>query len=277
MRLLRHTSVFVFLAGFFLVVSPTAAQNRRPMGGEGQREPARGGGTIRGPAMGGMEVVGAQGERFIVQLEPRAQQIEYSAAAETSWLHSGLLVRFTNVIDKRGRLTEPVAQLDVITLREGYQLGVQSDSGFNAAKESDGLFEEAKPEKPAKKQPPAEMSPVTVIGRLTEFKNGKFQVAIPGGRPLKGELAENAKVSVDYGNLSLVRPGDKIDFQGWSPAGMKQIVFANQVTVTAAKPLAGEVKKKPRTDPTAEKDDEEKPGEKSGDKPAEKADAKPAE
>ena len=75
----------------------------------------------------------------------------------------------------------------------------------------------------------------------------------------------------------MVRPGDKIDFQGWSPAGMKQMVFANQVTVTAAKPLAGEVKKKPRTDPNAEKDDDEKPGDKPADKPAEKAAEKPAE
>jgi hypothetical protein len=269
MRLLRHASAFVFIASLVVAATPVAAQNRRPMGAEAQREPARGGGTIRGPAMGGMEVVGAQGERFIVQLEPRAQQVEYAAAAETSWLHSGLLVRFTTVIDKRGRLLEPVSQLDVITLREGYQLGVQADSGFDASKESDGLFEEAKPEKPAKKQPPAENMPVTVIGRLTEFKNGKFQVAVPGGRPLKGELTENAKVSVDYGNLSLVRAGDKIEFQGWSPAGMKQIVFANQVTVTAAKPLAGEVKKKPRTDPNADKDDDAKPSEKPAEKSAE--------
>lgn len=250
-----------------LATIPAAAQNR-PLVNPMQREPARGAGTIKGPAMGGMEVVAGGGERYVVQLEPQARQIEYVGSAELSWLHPGLLVRFSTVVDKRYRMTEPVSHFDVITMRDGYQLGLVTDSGGSNNNEGGGLFQDPKPEKaekPAKKAPVPESTPVTIIGRLGEVKNGKFQVSIPG-KTLKGEIAEGAKVSIDYGNLSLVRPGDKIDFQGWSPVGMKQLVYASSVTVTASEKLVGETKKKPRVE---DKDDEkpglEKPDDKKGD------------
>ena len=234
-----------------------------------QREPANGTGTIKGPAGGGMEVTAGGGERYLVQLDGQNPQVEYFGSAETSWLRPGLIVRFTATIDKRGKILEEVTQMDAITLREGYVIGVIFDN-LPANNDGAGLFQEPKPDKPVKKAPPPDNVAVTIIGRLTEIKNGKFQVQIPG-KAIKGELAEGAKVSVDYTNLSLVRPGDKIEFQGWSPAGMKQFVFANRATVTAAEKLVGETKKRKPTEKPDDKADEkpaEKPAEKPGEKPA---------
>lgn len=216
-----------------------------------------------------MEVQADGGERYVVQLEGQNPQVEYTGAAETSWLRPGLIVRFTATVDKRGKILEEVTQMDAITLREGYVVGVIVDN-LPAGNDGAGLFQEPKPEKPMKKAPPPDNMPVTIIGRLTEIKNGKFQVQIPG-KVVKGELAEGAKVSVDYTNLSLVKPGDKIEFQGWSPAGMKQFVFANRATVTATEKLAGETKKRRTLEKPAEKGDE-----KGDEKPAEKPAAEKA-
>jgi hypothetical protein len=117
------------------------------MGAQVLREPARGAGTIKGPSVSGVEVVAGGGERYFVQIEPRAQHIEFLGSAEVSWLHPGLLVRFNATVDKRGRILEPITQLDVITLRDGYQLGVVADSGLNNNNEGPGLFQDPKPEK----------------------------------------------------------------------------------------------------------------------------------
>lgn len=273
MRLASLVALSLFLV-VTIAAFPAAAQNRRPPGNnpQQQREPARGAGTIKGPAGAGMEVQTDGGDRYLVQVEQQSQQIEYLGSAEHSWLHPGLIVRFTAIVDKRGKIQEPISQIDAITMRDGYVLGVVIDNPTNN-NDGAGLFQDPKPEKPAKKPTVPDNVPATIIGRLTEFKNGKFQVQIPG-KMIKGELAEGAKISIDYGNLSLVKPGDKIDFQGWSPAGMKQLVYANRVTVTATEKLVGETKKRGKP---AEKPDDKKLDEKVEKPAAEKPAAKPAE
>jgi hypothetical protein len=235
------------------VAGTASAQNRPKAGGPpSNREPAQGGGTIKGAAGGGLEVHASGGDRYLVQIEPQARAIEYLATAEPSWLMPGMLVRLTATVDRRGKIQEPIGQMEVITLREGVQLGVASDMGDGGGlgDEGAGLFQDAKPEKKEKKKaaPPKDSGTWTFVGRLTEAKNGRVSIAVPG-KVLKGELADNAKISVDYGNLSLVKPGDQITFQGWSPVGRKQFVMANSVTVTSPEKLVG-AKKKSKPEPS---------------------------
>jgi hypothetical protein len=250
MRVLRSVPWFATaIVVAVLTVSGTASAQNRPKGPPSNREPAQGGGTIKGATPGGLEVHASGGDRYLVQIEPQARAIEYLATAEPSWLVPGMLVRFTATVDRRGKIQEPIDQLEVITLREGIQLGVVSDMGDGGGlgDEGAGLFQEAKPEKKEKKKapPPKDSGTWTFVGRLTETKNGRVAIAVPG-KVLKGELAENAKISVDYGNLSLVKPGDQITFQGWSPIGRKQYVMANTVTVTSPEKLVGAKKKTPK-------------------------------
>ena len=259
------------------VAGTAEAQNRpnRPMGNAPMnREPAQGGGTIKGAAMGGLEVHASGGDRYLVQIEPQARMVEYLATAEPSWLAPGMLVRFTATVDRRGKILEPIGQLEAITLRDGVQLGVVSDMGDGGGigEEGAALFQEAKPEKKEKKKvpPPKDSGTWTFVGRLTEAKNGRVSIAVPG-KLLKGELSENVKISVDYGNLSLVKPGDQITFQGWSPIGRKQFVMASSVTVTSPEKLVGATKKKPKPDSDGEAD---KAGEKGEAKPESKPESK---
>lgn len=248
--------------------APAQNQAKRP-GPPSNREPAQGGGTIKGASPGGLEVHASGGDRYLVQIEPQARMIEYLATAEPNWLAPGMLVRFTATVDRRGKIQEPIGQLEVITLREGVQIGVVTDMGDGGVgEEGAALFQDAKPEKKEKKKaPPKDSGTWTFVGRLTEAKNGRVSIAIPG-KVLKGELAEGAKISVDYGNLSLVKPGDQITFQGWSPVGRKQFVMANTITVTAPEKLVGATKKKPKPESDGDAG-------KTGDKPEGKPETKP--
>ena len=271
-----------FVAALVGVPTTAVAQNRpnRPMANQpSNREPAQGAGTIKGAAAGGLEVHASGGDRYLVQIEPQARAIEYLATAEPSWLMPGLLVRFTASVDRRGKILEPIGQLEAITLREGDQLGIVSDMGDGGGLGDEGaaLFQEAKPEKKERKKapPPKDSGTWTFVGRLTEVKNGRVSIAVPG-KVLKGELAENVKISVDYGNLSLVKPGDQITFQGWSPVGRKQFVMANSITVTAPEKLVGVTKKKPKPDTDSDSEKAGEKGEKTEkDEKTEKSDTKP--
>lgn len=276
--LLTRLIHFSLLAVVTVVAISANAQDRPKQGGQqAMREPARGGGTIKGPAPGGLEVAGSGGERTVVTIDrnanPNQMQLAYYGQAETSWLRPGMIVRFATTLDKKGRMVEPISQLDVITLRPGYQIGVSAESGLND-KEGPGLFQDKEPEKPAKKPAVQENTPVLIIGRLTEIKNGKFSIAA-GGRPMKGELAEATRVSIDMNDLSLAKAGDKIEYQGWSYPGMKQVAICNNITITGSEKLVGETKKKPPM-PEA-KEGDEKPEGKPGEKPAEKAGEKAGE
>jgi hypothetical protein len=273
------------LLGLLVILSsacptPLWAQNARPGVPEPKREPIRAAGTIKGAANGIMQVTTAAGDQYLVKLDPNIKptnptQITFSGKADPSFLRPGLLVRFTAKFDKRGRAVEPIELLDIVTQRDGMQLGFTPDGGISTA--SSGLFQEAKPEKPAKqtkKAPPPDNISAVVIGPLTEAKNGKLTINV-GGKQLKAELAENAKIHFDFGDLSLIKPGDKIEFQGFTYAGVKQQVVANHVTIIAAEPLKIERKKGPASSEPAA--DREKNGDKGTDKGTDKGAEKGSE
>ncbi|HEX5102163.1 MAG TPA: hypothetical protein VFV87_00020, partial [Pirellulaceae bacterium] len=69
----------------------------------------------------------------------------------------------------------------------------------------------------------------------------------------------DAKISVDVADLGFLRVGDKIEVRGWYPAGTKGRAIANQVTASAAEPLADPSrKKKPAAVDPAASDNEPK-------------------
>ncbi|MFM9069490.1 MAG: hypothetical protein ACKOUR_19470, partial [Planctomycetota bacterium] len=144
------------------------AQNARPGVPEPKREPIRAAGTIKGVGNGIMQVTTAAGDQYLVKLDPNIKptnptQISFSGKADPSFLRPGLLVRFTGKFDKRGKALEPIELLDIVTQRDGMQLGFTPDGGISSA--SSGLFQEAKPEKPVK-QPKKAPLPDNISARV---------------------------------------------------------------------------------------------------------------
>lgn len=230
------------------------------------REPVRAAGTIKEAGGGLLHVVGAGGSQWLVKVEAQPQNISFMGTADDSWLQPGMLVRFSGLMDRRLRMTEPLSAVSVISMRQGYVFGVTQEGLATGGNDAPKLFEDAKPEKPApvKKQPGSanEPMPVLIIGRIVQAKNGKLTLDVGTGKQMKVELAEKARISVDVADLSWARAGDKIELDGWAYPQQKQNVFAQNVTITASNPLSSE-KKRPAA---PEKADEEKKDEKKEEK-----------
>ena len=240
---------------------PGAGGGGPPAGG-GKVERVQGAGRFSDFQNGAILVLGAGGDKWLVSVDPKAKDVSFTGTADVSWVQPGMGVRFTTKLDKRGKALEPIGSLLVVTLREDYQPGVQSEAPA-AEKGSSDLFTEPKnpKEKPVKKkkEPLAENQTYTVTGQLTSLKNGKFTVSA-AGMTVSGELAEKLKISFDITDFQYLRQGDAIKFSGMAYEEQKSIVWANSLTVTAAEPLVGEAKPTKKGKPGDAKPDAPKSG-----------------
>jgi hypothetical protein len=220
--------------------------------------------SARGPVL---QIQTDEGDNWVVQVQPnRPWDISFTGAAEPSWLRPGMLVQFSSRLGKRGQAEDPITQLTVFTMKEGYQLGVLSDSAIGGGENpSAGLFDDPA-EKPKEKKTKVKTDENTVYriaGQITKISRTGELTINAGGTTVKADLADDARISVDVSDLSYAVPGDKVELRGWYVAGQKGQGYATEVRVSAAQPLEGP-KKKPL------------PGAKAGEDPA-KADAKAAE
>jgi hypothetical protein len=238
-----------------------------PYGGQQQpnvpRENLSASGVIKGARGNVLQMQTAEGEAWLIQVQPnRPWDVTFTGPAEASFVKPGMLVQFSTKLNRRGQADEPVTQLTIFTMKEGYQLGVLSDVAIGGGGASSGLFEEPQ-EKPKEKPAKVKLDENTVYrvaGQITKISRTGEMTINAGGTSVKAELAEDAKVSVDVNDLAYARPGDKVEVRGWYIAGNKGQAVGNQIAVSAAEPLAGPKKKGPpgakSTDDAAEKTDE---------------------
>ncbi len=234
MRSIFHASIIVAIVVGSSVISRVAfAQGRA----NAEKEQVRASGTVKGFQRGIMHVVTADGDQYYVKLPDQPQYVSFVASAETDWLKPGMMVRFSARYDKKGKLDAPVRQVTVFTPGKDDQLGVFPDSAVGTQE----LFSSTDEKKPG-----AETVSYAIAGRLTSVRGKSMSVAA-GRTPVKVELADTAKVSVEIADLSFLREGDKVSIDGWNYPNQKQQVYATRLTVTAAQPL-GESKSKKEDD-----------------------------
>ena len=230
---------------------------------------------IRGPLL---QFETAEGEKWVVQIQARPQDVEYIGNAEAGFLKPGMLVRFTAKVNKRGDATEPVDQLTLFTLREGWPVGVVSAADLGGGEGPD-LFE-SKEEAPAPKPAPKTVETPTyqVSGQIVKISRLGEMTISAGSANVKAKLDPEAKVSVDMADFSYVMPGDEVAVEGWYYPGRKGQGIATRVSVTAKEPLV-DPKKKTRKPPMTEEPAGQKEEAAEGAKPVEEkaGDAKPAE
>lgn len=95
-------------------------------------------------------------------------------------------------------------------------------------------------------------------GQIASIKGeGRVTLNVPNLSPkLRVQIAEDAEIDVDVAELSLARPGARIDLVGMMfQPGMGQISEAN---IELAEPLAGSAKRKPSSRAHAEAKEEAK-------------------
>lgn len=209
-------------------------------------------GIVKGVRPGLLAIVNEQGEQWLVKAPDRPQSISFVASANRSWLRPGMLVKFKNTFDAKGRPAALVRQLEVISLRADTQLGLIPDAKFGGG--AAGLFTSDEPEK--KRSAPETMS-FTIVGTLRGFKDGNMLVAA-GGTPVQSQLDEKASISVDVSDYSLAREGDSVQVNGWYYLGHRDRVFSTQLSISSKQKLGPEegTNKKPTSKKPSPKDDD---------------------
>ena len=226
-------------------------------------------GKLKGIAPGVLQVETEKGERMLVAIEPRAQEVSFVGEATPAFVQAGMLVQFSASLDKKGEAQEKINQLKVVSPKNGIQVGLQAEGGFAggelfASGDDDG--------KKKKKSRSAESGQYQVTGTVRSIKDGKMYVA--AGAVVKAELAENCQVSLEVSDIRLAREGDNVEADGWRYPNQATQMYANRVNITAEKPLGvDEKKRRPTTTKEDDKKSEEKPkagADKDGKKPEEK-------
>ena len=75
-----------------------------------------------------------------------------------------------------------------------------------------------------------------MIGQLTALKNGEFAV-VAGQVMLRGELKEDAEISVDIADYRHLQIGDEVVAEGWYYPQVPNQVQSTKITIKAAQPL----------------------------------------
>ena len=131
--------------------------------------------------------------------------------------------------------------------------------GLGVAESSPAGGDDApKKKKTRVKKPDIKIEEITfdVVAKLGRFRKGKATLNA-GGRLLKVEIADDAKVLVDVADISLARPGDSVKLDAWYLPKQPGRAVAQKVTISSGKPFAWESKKK-KPLPTPVKDGEKK-------------------
>lgn len=208
---------------------------------------------------GGTIGVKAATGNYLVKLDPEAADLKLSVqgTADASILQPGWDVRFEVTLDKRGIAQEEISKLEIFTYHP-----TTNRYGVEVPKEEGGKhFVSGK------------------IAKLTKARD--MTLTIPGGKSVKGKIAEDAEVEVNLAGpvvLKVLRAGDTVSIIGRgfpAQANAPGQVLASSIDAKLEAPLGDGTKEdkpaedKPAEDPAADKP-EKKPGDepKDGDKPA---------
>ena len=218
-----------------------------------------------GPAS--IAVTAANGRTWILKLQPGTTKIKITGTAEPEMLTQGTSVRFTARIDKRtSKAQDKIGAITIFTPTQGVTertLGVELASEHPQGNVDDanapllppeaaagtGTLDDGAGGKSPKKRPPAAKGPdksvpdvanYDVCAEIVSNRNGHMVVSVQN-RFLKPritvDLAADARIDLDLGDLSLAKPGDKIQAEGFYavPGTCEEV---DSVEVALSNPLA---------------------------------------
>lgn len=166
-----------------------------------------------------------EGERVALLHPAGVSRVDVSGTAPVTFLVPGMTVRLQTRVDGRGRATEPLRLIHVVTpSRDAKPVAVTADR--------DEL----------------------VVGRVVALKRNVLSLRVDAGkiRRLTVPLAEDAVVEVQSADVGTVRPGDRVEIRGrlWSGDGAlgDGSVFADRVTVVKHGPEPAAAKDDPAND-----------------------------
>ena len=194
-------------------------------------------GKVVGVSGGAVQLRTEREEPWIVKVVPGKTSVQVTGEADVSFLRPGQFLKFVGEIDEKGALQDDLEELDIFT---------------PAGKVSPGLYQQGAGEdaKPMRKFAAGSYE---VRAKLGSLKDGQLVVGV-GSKKVTGKLSDRIKIKVSLNDASYASEGDKIEVTGWyserdgrpNPAQMKPGVgYAEEMTITLARPLEGNKKARP--------------------------------
>ncbi len=184
----------------------------------------QGAGTVDAVVPGGLRV-NAAGANWLVKFDKNCK-IEVTGSADPSFLRPGLLVRFTADIDKKGKTTAPLNELEIVSPQNA-MVFARARATAAAKGPSEAGEEGETPEATG------------MVGRITAVKNGELTIETGGGS-IRATLGPNPAVKVNANDYTLAQQGDKVDVKGWFIQAPDAV--AQDVKITLSTPLGGSKK-----------------------------------
>lgn len=211
----------------------------------------------------------ADKKEYLVKLPNELEQIRYSGQAATEWLSGGMFVRFDTQMDEKGKILNPVKQLEVFMpdpkLPNNPELMKDNVPGvhLNGVPDSEKLFNDE-----VKK---IVVKSYRVVGRVGGLNKGKLMV-IAGSNRLQVDLDPQVIVNVSVPGVDLCQQGDDISVNGFTYPEQPGWVEAQRVQITGKQPV-GQKPQKPTRASRVKRDSKEPKVDAADDKAAAKGDS----
>lgn len=261
---------YFLLAVLALVVThPAAHAQRQPQ--QAQQKPAQpfqATGTIHSFNAKQINMITAGNQQWVVKFDDLTK-VSVKGEGTPEMLQPGAVVRFYAKLSKKGAALEPLDEITLMSPREGFTPMVElspegsekEEAGDKEKKEgaAAGGAEVRRTETPfdginlTEEEEPArgrsgrsrrggvelqEGERYFVVGVLANARRGKLVVTAGEKLKVKAELAEDAKIDVDFTTHAIARPGDTLEVKGYFREEGE--AMGRQVTITLAPPAEDE-------------------------------------
>ncbi|MEE8451748.1 MAG: hypothetical protein V3R99_07525 [Thermoguttaceae bacterium] len=270
---LRALFLSLVAAGLLLDATGADAQNfRRPTGRQKPKtERFAADGSVVAIAPGRVQIHTVSNQNWMVWIAPEAV-IHVLGTAEPDFVRTGICVRFTADIDKKGKTKEPVEQLSLFTPTQHDPIGIWPEGMAPSGEEpkdrgqamggmgmADGI--QGGTVANNRDQPVPTFARYTVAGQITRARSGKFTVNCGRGL-VEFQLAQQPEIRVDMADYSVVKPNDRVTVtKGKMFPGQIGIAQARELTFELSEPLTLRKKEPVRTVPSRTGPSRTRPGE----------------
>lgn len=225
-------AVALCVPSFLVIGNPARAQQPQAP------QPLDESGFVDAPSGAGLTAkLGKNPAQWVISVGPQTKVL-VTGSAEPSYLHSGLSIKFTTELDKKGTaIPREIEQIEVFTA---------------SGKGSIGVYDSVNPDKPIRVPDDGKLYEVRT--KVGSFKPESNELAVTiNGKKVVAKTSANLAIKVESEDVGLAQEGDGIAVKGTQQQrpnpqqGQPGIVAADSVNVTLAKPLAGSTKKKAKT------------------------------
>lgn len=187
-----------------------------------------------------LQVTDGSGKKKSIQMPNEVQQVSYRGTAKLDWIQIGMYVRLTAELDAQMQPRMPASEVELFRPMQNMRRVNEEEMKRNipgvypaGVGKGTNLLEQ-------KKTPAAtEAQKFDIVGMI-QAKDAENLLILAGNQRIKIQVNAKTKVNVFLNGLDLVKNGDAIQVNGLYSPQSPDLIMAQSIAVTGAKPLAPE-------------------------------------